>query len=746
MVDVFLFLLFVILPFFRVLNTNLLQNIHNIIAIVCIGGVIIGMVLNKLDDYLEKLLKYTIPVLISTIAIHFFLRTYDSAHVKIILLELGGPLVFILWLIKRINLGNFNISPTRKYVVYPALLFLVSGILSFALSQFKLETFEPGLLRRISYLGVFLVVVFEFNCEEDFKRVFSWVLATCFMVVVYGVIQYLGYDWHIWRGAFGSRIFSTFGNPNFFAAWLVLVLPMILVKVLMSKDHSQKLGFTVFAICMFYMIWLTNTKGSWAGLAVGIPVFVILSILYLIKGNPKFLKRLAIFLVASAVCVATVGIVWFSVERINSIRFRLFTWGATMKMISEPVFVHPLKAVVLGHGIETFKLVYPTYRRPEIFLIEKKHNTETDHAHNEFMEIFYDEGIVGLSILLWLFISIYYAALKRLSLIGIGGVKADNDFHIVGLIAGTIGMLAHASVSVHVRFVSSGYILWTFLGFIIVHTAPVISKEENREKLITIPKVVAIMMLLTLAGMNSFLAAGRFKANMYHNRAIAFSKQRMWAQALEFYDKVQKNHPSFIMAYYFEGNVYNDKLTEAIRAKKKEEADLNYNKAVEAYDKVLSMYPNYVQVHFQMGMMHLKVGNLAEARKSFRKYLNIVDPMYPFSYYRLGMMSAQAKDLERALWYMLEPVKRIKNKALLPEAYMNLASIYLAKKDAQKAESTYMEGLKHVENDINLLMALARLYEMWGRIPDAVKVYQGVLKVSPKNKKALDRLKKITGK
>ena len=65
-------------------------------------------------------------------------------------------------------------------------------------------------------------------------------------------------------------------------------------------------------------------------------------------------------------------------------------------MISEPLFYKPMKALYFGHGIESFKLVYPSYRRPEIFHIEGKHNTETDHAHNEFIEIFYDEGLKEL--------------------------------------------------------------------------------------------------------------------------------------------------------------------------------------------------------------------------------------------------------------------------------------------------------------------------------------------------------------
>ena len=74
MIDVIIFLFIIVLPFFRAFNGALLQNVHNIITVVGLGGVVLGIVLNRLDEYLDKLIKYLIPVLISTIAIHFFLH------------------------------------------------------------------------------------------------------------------------------------------------------------------------------------------------------------------------------------------------------------------------------------------------------------------------------------------------------------------------------------------------------------------------------------------------------------------------------------------------------------------------------------------------------------------------------------------------------------------------------------------------------------------------------------------------
>ena len=738
MIDVILFLFFVVIPFFRLCDGRLLENLHNIIAVVGIGGVILGIIHNKLDKYIDTLIRFMIPVLLSTIAVHFFLKTYDSAQIKITLLELGGPLVLILWLIKRINLWDFKISPSRKYILVPAVLFLLSGILSFILSQFKVGNFEEGLLRRISYLGVFLVIIYEFNHKDDFKRILNWTLASLVIVVAYGFIQKFGWDWHIWAGAFGRSVFSTFGNPNFYAAWLVLVFPLIFAKIMLTK----KWYYIVIAVGIFLNLYYTGTKGSWVGLGMEISIFIILATLYLIKGNPQLLKRIAVIITVGIMMFTTVVVVRYSMKRIISIRFRLFTWGSTMKMISEPIFVHPVKAVFLGHGIESFNEVYPAYRRPEIFRLEGKHNTQTDHAHNEYLEMFYEEGLVGITIFLWFLISIYYAAIKRLSLMGVGGAKSEDEFYLVALIAGTIGMLAHAGVCVHMRFVSSGYILWIFMGLLVVHTAPSNVKiiKKQRKGLNTGPGLLIIIALLGVAVYNSFHASRRFIANIYHNRAIAFSKQRVWDQAISYYKKVQAYSPSFVMAYYFEGNVYNDRLSEAIDKQNNEEIELFYKKALQMYEKVRSMYPDYVQIHFQEGMLHLRVGRVEEAVQSFRKYLNIVDPVYEFTYYRMGMVKAGQNEIEKSEWYFKEATER---KPHIAETFLNLANMYLSRGKFAEAKKIYTEAIKIHENNFQILNSLGFLYEKMGKREDAMRTYQKILDFQPDNKEIIEKINNL---
>ena len=106
------------------------------------------------------------------------------------------------------------------------------------------------------------------------------------------------------------------------------------------------------------------------------------------------------------VSVVTGGIFFQLKKRPDSSSFRVFTWLSCWEMIN----THP----VIGTGIGTFYLTYPSYRRPQIFFIEGMHNTESDHPENEYLEVFYDEGIIGLSIFLLLLVMVLTIGMRNL--------------------------------------------------------------------------------------------------------------------------------------------------------------------------------------------------------------------------------------------------------------------------------------------------------------------------------------------
>ena len=196
-----------------------------------------------------------------------------------------------------------------------------------------------------------------------------------------------------------------------------------------------------------------------------------------------------------------------TLERTDSASFRVFTWLSTWEMIN----THPF----LGTGIGTFYLTYPSWRRPQIFFIEEKHNTETDHPENEYLEVLYEEGIVGISVFLTLIILILVVGYKNITFLHSN--KSTKELPILylqlGVTSAFTAQLVHDSLCVSLRFVSSGVMLWLLIGltFAIAVRIRILNEKNNFDNVNVLKKPVKILLQIIFAIMFSIAIAFTFR-------------------------------------------------------------------------------------------------------------------------------------------------------------------------------------------------------------------------------------------
>jgi tetratricopeptide (TPR) repeat protein/O-antigen ligase len=195
------------------------------------------------------------------------------------------------WLTKILLEGHLPFDRGDLVYVAPFLAFLLSGILAWVHSPFKGWAFEET-SRRIFYLVIALIMIAEFRSNERMKRLWRWLMAAAWVAVGYGVVQYLdaryfrlpanGIDPFIWRQAFQHRVFSTFGNPNFYGNFLVILTPLILASILRGKGSLVRpfvmLGLT---LPLIYLID-NSTLGIFGGFAPSTRIIVSACIIFLI--------------------------------------------------------------------------------------------------------------------------------------------------------------------------------------------------------------------------------------------------------------------------------------------------------------------------------------------------------------------------------------------------------------------------------------------------------------------------------
>jgi len=664
---------------------------------------------------ISYLLSWILPLSYFLISVMFYLRTYDSCQIKITLLQISGAIVFALWLIKIIESGKI-VDKIFYPVLLPLILFLLSATVSFLHSPFRGASFFEW-IRRVYYVIFALVIMSEFKDEKKYRRLIWFPIIAVTISSIYGLIQFFdikffppppspGLDPFIWRVAFGSRIFSTHGNPNFFADFLVVMVPIVLSQIFLTKN---KLFILLFLLITFNVVY-TYSKAGWIGYTAAVVTFFLLYGIFFTHVKRKNIIKLTVAVAVVLVVICSAGVAYFIKQRTDSVKFRVYTWMSTWEMI--------LKRPILGTGIGTFYLTYPLYRRPQIFFIEGKHNTETDHPEDEYLEVWHDEGLIGLGIFILLILTNIILGIRTLytytqtitepetkeSRLKMKHVRRflPRVYYLLGVLSSFIGLLIHNFMCVSLRFVSSGIFLGFLIGIIPTtcfsgietkdeSTHPFI-KNHLLRRLLEVAIVLATAMLIKIY-------YGFFVGDIQHNIAIFYSKQGIWNKALEHYNIVKKYNPYFVMAHYFMGNVFNDRFNlekthhpewgdRIIKKSEIEHYIQKYRKdielgnrefrfnaeknvyeeyrndaqrALDKYDDVKALAPNYVQTHHQVGVLYLKLGdrehNLGNLEKAyyyynkaienFEKYRNI-DPIFLHNYLRMAYVYMRLGNLQKA--------------------------------------------------------------------------------------------------
>jgi len=846
------------------------------------------------ETFAHRAIVTWLPLLYLLISSLFFLRTYDSAQVKISMMQMGGVGLLTLWLIRLIAAGRHALNKQDLICLAPFLAYLFWGVFSYVKSPYHMASTD-FFLRHVFYMIAALITIYEFD-EAAVARLFKVLIWTAWIAIGYGALQFVdnsmfprgvgkGIDPFVWRGAFSDRVFSTYGNPNFYGDFLVIMFPILVTQWFKTRRWS------LIALIGLLLLSLvkTGTKGAWLGFAL-----VYFKKQFDAKAPPAWFKHLIAalaglagvgagamlvsqgrgttgLLVASAglglaglyrlyltnytrtivmlSLTVALGFVGYTAKdlsgRVVSINFRLFTWESTFEMIRTQPWT--------GTGIGSFPPIYPAFRRPAIFHIEGKHNTETDHAENEYLEQFFDNGILGFGIFIWLILSTLVVGFRSLGQLTTTEMIKDGRppprvFDLIGVLVSFMGMLGHNSFDVSLRFVSSGVYLGLLSGLIVnvargralyeLHARPaeIPGAPEDRpwwrtvsEMLIWPLRIAAaggvlyyaffkgwgalrqipfggmfgefavlqgplsrvpgggellqwwlawsvfsacmlwlgwVMIRLCLLSENPAVPLvvlamlsplyqfwGYFKADIHHNVAIYFSKERQWEPAVANYLIVNRLNPDFVMSKYFLGNVFNDRFN-MTKANLPNWGDTDgaahddYERAMYWYDEVRKLAPNYVQMHHQIGNLHLRRAEWAtnngqpqEAAKylemaltRFKLYYQI-DPVFGPNYYRMAQvyMVQRKFDLAAQTYQAFIDADRCAAApSLLDKPWMR--NSILSYQPYEMIDGRWLHrhvGVGRPRESAEAYTSMANAFFMGGRFPEAEQAYRTALSYDP---------------
>ncbi|MFL5805208.1 MAG: O-antigen ligase family protein, partial [Roseiflexaceae bacterium] len=91
-----------------------------------------------------------------------------------------------------------------------------------------------GTYTNLSYIGLATMIVLTLRRREQLDRLITVLVLSSLIAVGYGLAQHLQYDPLPWKGDVITRVASTMGNSIFVAAYLIMVLPFVLYRAIVS--------------------------------------------------------------------------------------------------------------------------------------------------------------------------------------------------------------------------------------------------------------------------------------------------------------------------------------------------------------------------------------------------------------------------------------------------------------------------------------------------------------------------------
>lgn len=571
-------------------------------------------------------------------------------------LAFGAVYTWTFLVIQGLALGVAALWLTRIWggykpkLLWPPLAWAVLAFVLYAGARYWTSDIEYiarlELLRMLIY-AFFLLAVMSNLYDQESSEVVTYVLtAVAALAASYALVQFSHHSNQVWNltAPYAGRGTGTYINPDHFAGFLELVLPLTLAFLLAGRVGVITRVLLAYALLTILAgLAVTFSRGGWAAAAIG--MLTVLTFLLCHRNH-----RLRAFLVLVVFVVAGAIILKFYLsqslafkKRLESpgqsgpavvdVDSRLQTWDGALHMWRD----HPW----WGVGPGQFDYRFRQYRPAPLQL-------RPDHAHDDYLELLDEMGLVGAGIVL-AGMGIFVFGLKR-SWPYVR--REENDFgsglsnryaSFLGAVGALAALTAHSTVDFNAHIPANALAGTVIFGLVGSNLRLATKRYWVRTRL---PLQLALTLLLggfiVFYGAQSFRRMGEMvwidRAELlppYSNEAIA---------ALEKASSFEPNN--FLTAY----NIGEDYRVQSL------EGGDNYaelgQKALHFYDLGARLNPHYELCPLRAGMTLDWLGRHAEAEKYYAQ-AETLDPNGNFVAANVGWHFLQVGDYPAARQWFL---------------------------------------------------------------------------------------------
>lgn len=597
---------------------------------------------------------------------YFYPTSIDLSKIVIFKILVLLLLFAVVWRLLKLKI-NIDKNNLKKLFQFGALFIFLIFSLIFSVdptnSWFGSYTRQEGLISWLFYGLWALLLVIHLSVESEEKRLLkinNFLKVTSIsgvLVSIYAIFQIIGWDFITWSepASVTGRAVSSFGQPNYLACYLVLVLPFSAYLFSISKTIFSRFAWA--SIFIFEIIALIST-GSRAVLFIFLAISTAWFIWFLARKN--ILSRQKILLIfISGLLIFSIFLSLINKERLEELTsfkrgsafVRLELWSTGLQAFSKKPF--------FGYGLENQGEAYLPYYKVDDALYSRP-NTYNDRAHNLILDTLLTSGLIGLIFFIYFLYWVYLNLLKSLR---DRKWKTLSSFLIWSLSVYLASLLFNFSVTV------TNIYFWLIVALAFLVTDNKIILVSDEKKSFDLTRIVLVLGAAIVFLFGSFTEIRRLEADFYYNKSLTEIDNSEYFTALVLKNYLDNTCPDPVFLNYYNQNIslrFIEKLP-TIDTKTSVFVVLRYLSETEK-----TLTSNNFENKFVRAFILGALGNRVESDLIFSK-LVLISANLPKTYLAWGDSLVFNRDYENAM------IKFEKAYSLLPDSnnpYLNKDHLY----------------------------------------------------------------------
>jgi len=523
--------------------------------------------------------------------------------------------VVVEWLVAASGLlwvARTWLEPRHNRLLFPPVgwcLLLFLGYALFHYVQADVEyTARREVLRLLVYALLFFVALNNLHKSEWAQMTLYVLVFTGTAIAIYGIVQVIAGLEHVWHFTrpeqYKGRGSGTFINPNHFAGFLGMLLPLCLASVLtgrISQPMRILLGYS--ALMLLGGVAVSMSRGGWIA-----STLMLVALMGVLGWRKQFRLRgivvagiaagvMGLFFVSSQFAQTRVGGATKpgTMEHVGS---RIELWGAATKVWQEEK--------LLGVGPGHFDHRFPAHRPVRL-------QSRPVRVHNDYLNTLVDWGLVGMllaGLMLGTMVSGIIKSWKysQRTSSDLSAKTSNRAAFVLGSTAGLGSIALHSFVDFNLHIPSNAMLAATLAGLLAAYI-----RFATERYWVAVRLPVRLALTVAVGGVSVLLMSQALGQAREHARLEASQAAGSFPDQVKHLEQALEIEPNNFETAGLLGEIHRRRAADSGSATRK----IELRKAAAWLRQAIALNPYDAYSHARLGMALDELGQADKAREYF---------------------------------------------------------------------------------------------------------------------------------